>query len=355
MNEIVIGNKKIGENHPPFIIAEMSGNHNQSLDRALKIVNAAAKAGAHAFKIQTYLPDTMTLNSRKNEFLVNPANQHWNGKSLYELYEEAYTPWEWHEPIFNRCKELGMIPFSTPFDESSLEFLEKLNVPCYKIASFENNDLPLLKKVASKGKPMIISTGMATISEISEMVETIKSAGCKNFILLKCTSSYPASPENSNLRTIPYLKELFQCQIGLSDHTLGSGVAVASIAFGSSVIEKHFTLNRSDGGVDSTFSMEPDEFANLVIETESAWKSLGTIFIGPTEEEKKSIQFRRSIYISENIKAGQILTKDNIKIIRPGYGLAPKYIDLILGKKINRNVEKGTALQWDMLLEGVDQ
>lgn len=355
MNEIEIGNKKIGENHPPFIIAEMSGNHNQSLDRALKIVDAAAKAGAHAFKIQTYLPDTMTLNIRKNEFLVNPANQLWNGKSLYELYEEAYTPWEWHEPIFDRCKELGMIPFSTPFDESSLEFLEKLNVPCYKIASFENNDLPLLKKVASKGKPMIISTGMATISEISEMVETIKSAGCKQFILLKCTSSYPASPENSNLRTIPFLKDLFQCQIGLSDHTLGSGVAVASIALGSTVIEKHFTLNRSDGGVDSTFSMEPDEFANLVIETESAWKSLGTIFIGPTEEEKKSIQFRRSIYISENIKAGQILTKDNIKIIRPGYGLAPKYIDLILGKKINRNLEKGTALQWDMLLEGVDQ
>jgi len=355
VNEIEIGNKKIGENHPPFIIAEMSGNHNQSLDRALKIVDAAAKAGAHAFKIQTYLPDTMTLNIRKNEFLVNPANQLWNGKSLYELYEEAYTPWEWHEPIFDRCKELGMIPFSTPFDESSLEFLEKLNVPCYKIASFENNDLPLLKKVASKGKPMIISTGMATISEISEMVETIKSAGCKQFILLKCTSSYPASPENSNLRTIPFLKDLFQCQIGLSDHTLGSGVAVASIALGSTVIEKHFTLNRSDGGVDSTFSMEPDEFANLVIETESAWKSLGTIFIGPTEEEKKSIQFRRSIYISENIKAGQILTKDNIKIIRPGYGLAPKYIDLILGKKINRNLEKGTALQWDMLLEGVDQ
>jgi pseudaminic acid synthase len=355
VNEIVIGNKKIGENHPPFIIAEMSGNHNQSLDRALQIVDAAAKAGAHAFKIQTYLPNTMTLNIRKNEFLVSPANQLWNGKSLYELYEEAHTPWEWHEPIFNRCKELGMIPFSTPFDESSLEFLEKLNVPCYKIASFENNDLPLLKKVASKGKPMIISTGMATISEISEMVETIKEAGCKNFILLKCTSSYPASPENSNIRTIPFLKDLFECQIGLSDHTLGSGVAVASIAFGSTVIEKHFTLNRSDGGVDSTFSMEPDEFANLVIETESAWKSLGTIFIGPTEEEKKSIQFRRSIYISENIKAGQILTKDNIKIIRPGYGLAPKYIDLILGKKINRNLEKGTALHWDMLMEGVDE
>ncbi|WP_088013974.1 pseudaminic acid synthase [Gottfriedia acidiceleris] len=355
MNEIVIGNKKIGENHPPLIIAEMSGNHNQSLDRALKIVDAAAKAGAHAFKIQTYLPNTMTLNIRKNEFLVNPANELWNGKSLYELYEEAYTPWEWHEPIFNRCKELDMIPFSTPFDESSLEFLEELEVPCYKIASFENNDLPLLKKVASKGKPMIISTGMATVSEISEMVETIREAGCKHFILLKCTSSYPASPEHSNIRTIPFLKDLFQCQIGLSDHTLGIGVAVASVAFGSTVIEKHFTLNRSDGGVDSAFSMEPDEFAKLVTETEAAWKSIGTIFIGPTEEEKKSIQFRRSIYISENIKAGQILTKDNIKIIRPGNGLAPKYIDLILGKKINRNLEKGTALHWDMLMDGVDQ
>lgn len=352
MNEILIGNKKIGQNHPPFIIAEMSGNHNKSLERALQIVEAAAKAGAHAFKIQTYLPDTMTLNIRKNEFIVNPENQLWKGKSLYELYEEAYTPWEWHEPIFKRCKEFGMIPFSTPFDETSLEFLETLEVPCYKIASFENNDLPLLKKVASKGKPIIISTGMATISEISEMVETIRGAGCKEIILLKCTSSYPATPEHSNIRTIPYLKDIFQCQVGLSDHTLDNGVAVASVALGSTVIEKHFTLDRSVGGVDAAFSLEPDEFSNLVTETYSAWKSLGSIFIGPTDEEKKSMQFRRSIYISEQIKAGESLTKENIKIIRPGYGLAPKYLELILGKKVNRAIEKGTALSWDMLMEG---
>ncbi|WP_088071939.1 pseudaminic acid synthase [Gottfriedia luciferensis] len=355
MKEIIIGNKKIGENNPPFIIAEMSGNHNKSLERALKIVEAAAKAGAHAFKIQTYMPDTMTLNIRSNEFMVNRGNDLWKGKSLYELYEEAFTPWEWHEPIFKRCKELGMVPFSTPFDEKSLEFLEKLDVPCYKIASFENNDIPLLKKVASKGKPMIISTGMATLAEISEVVKTISEAGCKDFILLKCTSSYPATPDNSNIRTIPYLKDLFHCQVGLSDHTLGCGVAIASIALGCTVIEKHFTLDRLEGGVDAAFSMEPDEFKNLVTETESAWRSLGSILFGPTEEEIKSLQFRRSIYISEDIKAGQALTKDNIKIVRPGYGLAPKYYELILGKIVNRDIVKGTALSWDVLLKAMHE
>jgi pseudaminic acid synthase len=316
----------------------------------LDIVKSAAKAGAHAFKIQTYTPETMTLNIQNGDFIIHESNGLWKGKSLFELYKEAYTPWEWHQPIFDRCKQLGMIPFSTPFDETSLEFLETLDAACYKIASFENNDIPLLRKVASKGKPMIISTGMASLGEIEHLVKTIRDAGCDDFILLKCTSSYPASPENSNLNTIPYLRDVFHCQVGLSDHTLGVGVAVASVALGSTVIEKHFTLNRDEGGVDSAFSLEPEEFATLVKETEAAWKSLGGISIGPTKEEEKSLQFRRSIYVSKDMKAGEVLTKENIRVIRPGFGLEPKYYDLLLGKQINRDLKIGTPLSWDQLL-----
>ncbi|MCL6601296.1 MAG: pseudaminic acid synthase [Paenibacillus sp.] len=349
MKEITIGNKRIGKGNPPFIIAEMSGNHNKSLDRALDLVKAAAKAGAHAFKIQTYIPETMTLNIQDGDFRIE-SNGLWKGKSLFELYKEAYTPWEWHQTIFECCRKLGMIPFSTPFDETSLEFLETLDVPCYKIASFENNDIPLLRKVASKGKPMIISTGMASLGEIENVVKTINDAGCNDFILLKCTSSYPASPENSNLNTIPYLRDLFDCQVGLSDHTLGIGAAVASVALGSTVIEKHFTLNRDEGGVDSAFSLEPEEFASLVKETDTAWKSLGGVSIGPTKEEEKSLQFRRSIYISKDIKAGEVLTIENIRVIRPGFGLDPKYYDVLLGKEIRRNLKSGTPLSWELLL-----
>jgi pseudaminic acid synthase len=349
MKEITISNRRIGKDNPPFIIAEMSGNHNQSLDRALDLVKAAAKAGAHAFKIQTYTPETMTLNIQDGDFMIGSSGL-WKGKSLFELYKEAYTPWEWHETIFEYCRKLGMIPFSTPFDETSLEFLETLDVACYKIASFENNDIPLLRKVASKGKPMIISTGMASLGEIENVVTTIKDAGCDDFILLKCTSSYPASPENSNLNTIPYLRDVFHCQVGLSDHTLGVGAAVASVALGSTVIEKHFTLNRDEGGVDSAFSLEPEEFAALVKETEAAWKSLGKVSIGPTKEEEKSLQFRRSIYISKDIKAGEVLTKENIRVIRPGFGLDPKYYDLLLGKQIKRDLKIGTPLSWEQLL-----
>lgn len=349
MKEITIGNRRIGNGHPPFIIAEMSGNHNQSLDRALEIVKAAAKAGAHAFKIQTYTPDTMTLQIQDGDFKIESGGL-WKGKSLFDLYKEAYTPWEWHQPIFESCKELGMIPFSTPFDETSLEFLESLGVPCYKIASFENNDIPLLKKVASKGKPMIISTGMASLGEIENVVNTITAAGCKDFILLKCTSSYPASPEHSNLNTIPYLRDVFHCQVGLSDHTLGIGAAVASVALGSTVIEKHFTLNREEGGVDSAFSLEPEEFAALVTETDTAWKSLGGVAIGPTKEEEHSLQFRRSIYIAKDIKAGEVLTTANLRVIRPGFGLDPKYYDLLLGKQMKRDLKAGTPLSWEQLL-----
>jgi pseudaminic acid synthase len=350
MKEIQIGHKKIGLGYRPFIIAEMSGNHNQSLERALQIVEAAAACGVDALKLQTYTADTMTLNINHGEFFISDEENLWKGKSLYQLYKEAYTPWEWHQPIFERCKELGIIPFSTPFDETAVDFLEELDVPMYKIASFENTDIPLIKKVASTGKPMIISTGMATIAELDEAVRVAREAGCKDLILLKCTSTYPASPENTNMLTIPHMKELFDCEVGLSDHTMGIGVAVASVALGATVIEKHFTLSRADGGVDSAFSMEPEEMKALVIETERAWQALGEVKYGPTEKEKASLNSRRSIYVAKDMKAGEKFTKENIKIIRPGYGLPPKYYDLILGKPVKKDVKKGTPLSWDILL-----
>ena len=294
----------IGSSYKPFIIAEMSGNHNQSLDRALDIVEAAAASGAHALKLQTYTADTITLDVSEGEFLINDKESLWKGKSLYELYQEAHTPWEWHEPIMQRAKELGMLCFSTPFDDTAVDFLKGLDVPAYKIASFENTHLPLIKKVSAIGKPMIISTGMATIAELDETVRTIRAVGCEQFVLLKCTSAYPASPENSNLLTIPHMRELFNCEVGLSDHTMGLGTAVAAVAHGATVIEKHFTLNRSDGGVDSAFSLEPDEMQQLVIETERAWQSLGKVTYGPTEAEKESLKFRRSLYIAKDMKKG---------------------------------------------------
>lgn len=343
-----IENKQIGKTFPPFIIAEMSGNHNQSLDRAIAIVEAAAKAGVHALKIQTYTADTMTIDLQHGEFFINDPNSLWQGNSLYKLYQQAYTPWEWHKPIFDRCKELGIIGFSTPFDETAVDFLESLAVPCYKVASFENTDLPLIKKIASTGKPMIISTGMASIAELDESVRIAREAGCNDIILLKCTSNYPATPENSNLTTIPHMRELFNCEVGLSDHTMGLGVPVAGVALGATVIEKHFTLSRADGGVDSVFSLEPDEMSSLVIETGRAWQALGKISYGATENEKPSLQYRRSLYIVQDLKAGDILTKENLRVIRPGFGLAPKYYDILLGKKINRDAPKGTPVNWDL-------
>ena len=344
-----IAERKIDQHEPPFIIAEMSGNHNQSLNRALKIVEAAASSGVDALKIQTYTSDTMTLDVHKGEFFINDEDNLWQGNSLHSLYKEAYTPWDWHEPIMKRANELGLICFSTPFDETAVDFLETLNVPAYKIASFENTDLPLIKKVASTGKPMIISTGMATVAELDETVETIRESGCQNFILLKCTSTYPATPKNSNIATIPHLKELFKCEVGLSDHTMGIGVSVAAVAQGATVIEKHFTLNRADGGVDSAFSMEPEEMKQLVIEAKRAWESLGGIRYGPTEEERDSVKYRRSLYIAKDIKSGDILTKENLRIVRPGLGLPPKYYDLFLGKKVKQNLKKGTAVDWELL------
>jgi pseudaminic acid synthase len=344
-----ISNIKIGLEHKPLIIAEMSGNHNQSLDRALEIVEAAASTGAHSLKLQTYTADTLTLDVNEGEFFIGDKDSLWKGKSLYELYKEAYTPWEWHEPIMKRAIELGMLCFSTPFDNSAVDFLEELDVPAYKIASFENTHLPLIKKVASTGKPMIISTGMASIAEMDEMVQTVRDNGCGQFILLKCTSTYPATPENSNVLTIPHMRELFCCEVGLSDHTMGIGASVAAVAHGATVIEKHFTLNRADGGVDSAFSLEPKEMKQLVIETERAWQSLGKVKYGTSEAEKGSLTFRRSLYIAEDMKKDDVLNENNLRIIRPGLGLAPKYYDVVLGRTVNQDVKKGTAVEWGII------
>jgi N-acetylneuraminate synthase len=349
MEDIRIGDICIGRSHRPFLIAEMSGNHNQSLDRALAIVEAAAKAGAHALKLQTYTADTMTLDIGEGEFFIDDPNSLWKGNSLYRLYKEAYTPWEWHEPIFRRCQELGLIAFSTPFDATAVDFLETLNVPAYKIASFENTDIQLIRKVASTGKPLIISTGMASVAELDETVRAAREAGCKDFILLKCTSTYPASPDNTNLATLPHMAQLFQCQVGLSDHTMGIGVAVASVALGATVIEKHFTLSRAEGGVDAAFSMEPDEFRQLAVETERAWQAMGTIAYGPTEAEKSSLKHRRSLYAAQDIKAGESFTEQNVRAIRPGLGLPTKYADFIIGKIAKQDIKKGTPITWELL------
>lgn len=333
----------------PFLIAELSGNHNQSLPRALQLVDAAAEAGAHAVKIQTYTADTMTLDISDGEFRINDESSLWKGKTLYQLYQEAHTPWEWHKPIFDRCRERGMIGFSTPFDHSAVEFLESLDVPCYKIASFENTDLPLIRKVAATRKPLIISTGMATLAELDEAVTTARAAGARDLILLKCTSSYPASPENSNVCTIPQLKALFHCEAGLSDHTMGIGAAIASVALGGTVIEKHFTLRRADGGVDSAFSLEPDEFRGLAVETERAWQALGEVAFGPTETERKSLAFRRSLYVVKDMTAGEVFTSENLRAIRPGHGLPARYHEILIGKAVRSDVKRGTPVNWDLL------
>lgn len=347
--DIDIRGKKIGLGHKPFVIAEISGNHNQSIELALKLVDAAAEIGVDALKLQTYTPDTMTLNLNRDEFFISNESSLWHGYSLYELYKKAYTPWEWHAPIFARCNQHGIIPFSTPFDASAVDFLESLDVPLYKIASFENTDLPLIRKVAATGKPMIISTGMATVAELGETVNVARQAGCKDLILLKCTSAYPASPENSNILTIKHMRDLFDCQIGLSDHTLGIGVAVASVALGATVIEKHFILSRENGGVDAAFSLEPTEMKNLVIESERAWQSLGKVMYGPTDEEQSTLIFRRTLYVIEDMQAGETFTEQNLKAIRPGLGLPPKYYGKFLGKKAKCAIKKGTPLSWELI------
>jgi pseudaminic acid synthase len=347
---IHIADKTIGPDHPPFVIAEMSGNHNQSLDRALAIVEAAAQAGAHAIKLQTYTADTMTLDVRGGSFEISDPDSLWAGQNLHDLYKQAYTPWEWHGPIMERARQRGMLCFSSPFDESAVDFLEQLDAPAYKIASFENNHLPLIRKAAATGKPLIISTGMASLGELEQAVAAAREAGCRDLVLLKCTSTYPATPANTNIRTIPHLRDLFGCQVGLSDHTMGVGVPVASVALGATVIEKHFTLSRAEGGVDSAFSLEPQELAALVQESERAWQALGQVTYGPTEAERKSLQFRRSIYVSADIAAGETFTADNIRIVRPGFGLPPSQLEAVLGRRLSHSVVAGTPVTWDLFL-----
>ena len=337
-------------NKKPYIVAEMSGNHNQSLERALKIVEAAAEAGVDAVKLQTYTADTITINKKDGEFFISSVDNLWKGQSLYELYQKAYTPWEWHEPIFNYCKDLGVECFSTPFDETAVDFLEKLNVPYYKIASFENVDLPLIRKIAQTGKPIMASTGMANLSELYDLVDTARGNGCCDLTLLKCTSSYPATPKDANLLTLDHMKELFECNVGLSDHTMGIGVAVAAVALGATVIEKHFTLSRSDGGVDAAFSLEPNEMKLLVKECTAAWEALGKVSYTVGEHERDSLSFRRSLYVVKNMNAGDVINGENMRSIRPGGGISPKYYDLLIGKKIKCDVKSGTALTWDMLI-----
>jgi pseudaminic acid synthase len=347
MKKIKIGNIEVGNDCKPFIIAEMSGNHNQSLDRAFELVDAAAAAGAHALKLQTYTADTITM---KGAYTINDPNSLWNGKELHDLYKEAYTPWEWHKAIFDRAKEKGMVAFSSPFDETAVDFLEGLNVPAYKIASFENTHHPLLVKVAKTGKPVIISTGVSSIADIDESVRVLKNSGCKEIILLKCTSTYPATPENTNLNTIPHLAQLHNCIVGLSDHTMGIGASVAAVALGARVIEKHFTLRRADGGVDSAFSMEPEELKALVVETERAFLALGNVQYGVQKTEEKSLFFKRSIYVAEDIKVGELFSEKNLRVIRPGDGLAPKYYLQIIGKTATKNYLKGTPFKLDDLI-----
>lgn len=342
-----IGSREVGLEHPPFVIAEMSGNHNHSLERALGIVEAAAKAGAHALKLQTYTADTMTIDADGPEFRIDDPGSLWKGRSLYDLYAEAHTPWEWHEPIFQRARELGLVAFSTPFDESSVDFLEGLGAPAYKIASFENTDLPLIRRVAATGKPLIISTGMATVAELDDSVRAARQAGCRDLVLLKCTSTYPSSPENTHVATIPHMRTLFGCEVGLSDHTMGIGAAAAAVALGATVIEKHFTLRRADGGVDSAFSLEPDELAALVLETERAWQSLGAVTYGGTAAEEKSRRFRRSLYVVRDVRKGELLTRENVRAIRPGFGLPTRFLDQVLGRTARVDVKRGTALHWD--------
>ncbi|MBC9933803.1 pseudaminic acid synthase [Chitinophaga qingshengii] len=344
-----IANVDIATNNRPFIIAEMSGNHNQSLERALQIVKAAAEAGAHAIKLQTYTPDTLTIDHKGGLFDINDEQSLWKGRNLYELYKEAMTPYEWHKPIFEYAKELGVLCFSTPFDEAAVDMLDELGAPCHKIASFENNHHPLLRKIAKTGKPVIMSTGISSLSDINESVGVLRSNGCQDLALLKCTSSYPSSPENTNILTIPHMRAMFKCEVGLSDHTMGVGAAVAAVALGARIIEKHFCLSRAEGGVDSAFSLEPAEFKQLVIETERAFLSLGEVQYGIMKAEEKSLRYKRSIYVVKDIQEGEVLTAENIRIIRPGDGLAPKYYERLLGRASKQKLLRGTPLTWELI------
>ena len=343
-----IGKRTVGEGCKPFIIAELSGNHQQSYEMAIKMIESAARAGADAVKLQTYTADTMTLDIAKGEFVINEKDSLWHGSSLHSLYEKAATPWEWHKRLFDRASELGLIAFSSPFDESSVDFLETLNVPCYKIASFENTDLPLIKRVAKTGKPIIMSTGMATLSDIESAVDVAVTAGCRDLILLKCTSTYPAPPNDSNLITIPHMASTFDCPVGLSDHSNGIGVALASVGLGATVIEKHFVLDRSMGGVDAEFSLEPDELKQLVNEVHRASEAVGRICYGKTGSDDKARPYRRSLYISQDVNKGDILKEEHVRIVRPGAGLSPSHYHNVIGMTVSSDVKKGTPISWSL-------
>lgn len=354
MKEIRIGSSKIGPGHAPFIVAEMSGNHQHSLEKALKIVESAKKAGADAIKLQTYTPDTITLNIKGGEFLIQDQESLWKNRNLYDLYQEAHLPWEWHPIIFDRCRQLGLEAFSSPFDESAVDFLETLNVPCYKIASPEIVDHPLIRKAAATGKPLILSTGASTLIEIGEAVAVAREAGCKELILLKCTAAYPARVQDIHLRTLPHLADCFDTLVGLSDHTMGIGVAIASVALGACLIEKHFTLSRRDGGVDSAFSIEPDEFHALALEAKRAWESLGTIHYAPLEAERVTYSHRPSLYFVEDLPAGTVVLAHHVRTVRPGRGLPPKELPHVLGLTLTCSVNKGTAVNWDCFKKEVE-
>lgn len=343
ISPIELSNYTISDDNAPFVVAELSGNHNNSLDLALRLVEEAAHAGADAFKLQTYTADTMTIDCHEPDFLVTGTGEKWEQRSLYDLYSEASTPWEWHKPLYDRCKELGMIPFSTPFDETAVDFLESLDNEIYKIASFELTDIPLIKKVAATQKLIIMSTGMATEQEIEAALSTVRNHGNSPIVLLKCTSAYPAKFEDANLTTIPYMREKHQCFTGLSDHTLGSASPVAATALGARVIEKHLCLDGQEG-VDSHFSMKPNEFKQMVEMVKNGFSALGKIQTTPSEGEKASRNYRRSIYVVKDIQTGDELTKDNIRVIRPGFGLAPEHYETVLGKRSNVAIKRGSAL-----------
>lgn len=347
---IRIGDYLIGTDAPPFIIAELSGNHSQDYTLAEKMVDAAAEAGAHAIKLQTYTADSMTLDVDSDDFVIGESDSLWAGQKLHSLYQKAATPYAWHEALFARAKAKGMEAFSSPFDAEAVDFLDALNVSCFKIASFELTDLPLIAHAAKKGKPLIMSTGMATLREIEEAVQCARDNGCDDIILLKCTSTYPAEPNNTNLVTIPNMRAAFDCQVGLSDHSGGIGVAVASVALGASVVEKHFVLDRNAGGVDAAFSLEPSELKSLVTETKRAWQAMGQVRYGGSKVEAAAKQYRRSIYVSDNIKAGDVLNESNLKIVRPAFGLAPRHWQDVIGKVAAQDLAKGTALCWEHMV-----
>ncbi|MEO0912700.1 MAG: pseudaminic acid synthase [Pseudomonadota bacterium] len=346
---VTINGRKIGPGHPPYVICEISGNHNGELARALRLLDAAAATGADAIKMQSYTPDTITIDHDGPDFMIEGGL--WDGRRLYDLYGEAQTPFEWHKPLFDRAQELGVTLFSTPFDDTAVDLLESVGAPAYKIASFEIVDLPLIANVAARGKPMIISTGMGNLAEIQAAVDTARAHGCEELILLHCISSYPAPIEQANVRTVPHLGEAFGCVSGLSDHTMGSAAAVASVVLGGSVIEKHFTLARADGGPDAAFSMEPDEFKALVADCRNAHAALGHVTYERAEAEKGSLRFRRSLYAVADIAAGEALTKENTRSIRPGFGLPPAALPDVLGKTARTAIARGTPLSWKLIAE----